>query len=364
MLFNNTFKTNPYMEKALMTGITRVSRESLFSDLNNLDVCTISTEKYETCFGFTEDEVFRAMDAQGIDPAMKKEVKLWYDGFMFGNVKDIYNPWSITNYLDKKKLASYWANTSSNALAGKLIREGSVRIKKDFETLLSGGSITSQIDEQIVFDQLWKRSDAVWSLLLASGYLKAEEMTIDSRGRSIFKLSLTNREVLYAFSSLIEDWFGYEGEIDDFTDAMLRGDVNAMNHYMNKIALNTFSYFDAGNAPSEKAEPERFYHGFVLGLMVEKNDAYMVRSNRQSGFGRYDVMMEPKDPGDKAVIIEFKVISERSGEKSLADTAQNALEQIDRKKYETELISRGIPKENIYKYAFAFKGQECLIVKG
>ena len=363
LLFNNTFKTNPYMGRAVMTGITRVSRESLFSDLNNLDVCTISTEKYETCFGFTEDEVFAAMDAQGIDPDTKKEVKRWYDGFMIGSVRDIYNPWSITNFLDTKEFDSYWANTSSNSLAGKLIKEGDAKLKEDFETLLDGGSITAEIDEQIVFSDLDKNVNAVWSLLLASGYLKAEDVKI-KEGRKFFTLSLTNLEVQYIFLKLIGDWFGRDRGMEDFVGYMLDGDTEGMNYYMNKIALETFSFFDSGDRPSDRTEPERFYHGFVLGLMVEKRESHILRSNRQSGFGRYDVMMEPKNLDDKAVIIEFKVISERAGEKSLADTAQNALKQIERKKYETELISRGIPKENIYKYAFAFKGQECLIVKG
>ena len=363
LLFNNTFKTNPYMERAVMTGITRVSRESLFSDLNNLDVCTISKRKYETCFGFTEEEVFAAMDEEGMDPKMKEEVKLWYDGFMIGGVKDIYNPWSITNFLDSKEFDSYWANTSSNALAGKLVREGDRRLKEEFETLLEEKSIIAEIDEQIVFSDLGKNANAVWSLLLASGYLKADEVRLDM-GRKIFTLSLTNLEVQNIFLKLIDGWFGRDRKMEDFVGYMLEGDVEAMNYYMNKIALETFSFFDAAGRPSDRVEPERFYHGFVLGLMVEKRDSHILRSNRQSGFGRYDVMMEPKARGEKAVIIEFKVISGMAGEKSLSDTAQNALKQIDEKRYETELVSRGIPKEDIYKYAFAFRGQECLIVKG
>ena len=363
LLFNNTFKTNPYMERAVMTGITRVSRESLFSDLNNLDVCTLSTEKYETCFGFTEDEVFAAMDEEGMGSEMKEEVKRWYDGFIIGRVKDIYNPWSITNFLDAKKFRAYWANTSSNALAGKLVREGDAKLKEEFETLLGGKSIIAEIDEQIVFSDLERDANSVWSLLLASGYLKAEDVRLDM-GDEIFTLSLTNLEVKNIFLKLINGWFGRDRKMEDFVSYMLKGDTEGMNYYMNRIALETFSFFDSGNRPSDRMQPERFYHGFVLGLMVEKRKSHILRSNRQSGFGRYDVMMEPKDLGDKAVIIEFKVINETAGEKSLEDTAKSALAQIEEKRYETELISRGIPKENIYKYAFAFKGQECRIVRG
>ena len=174
-LFNATFKTNPYLERALMTGITRVSKESIFSDLNNLKVVTTTSEEYATCFGFTEEEVFAALDECGLSNE-KDGVKTWYDGFIFGSHSDIYNPWSVLNFLDTNGIYdTYWANTSGNRLVGKLLQEGNKHIKLSFEALLNGETISSPIDEQIVYSQLGDNEMAVWSLLLASGYLKVLE---------------------------------------------------------------------------------------------------------------------------------------------------------------------------------------------
>jgi len=359
-LFNSTFKTNPYMERAVMTGITRVSRESIFSDLNNLEVVTTTSEKYADSFGFTEEEVFAALDEFGL-AEKKQEVKAWYDGFTFGSRTDIYNPWSILNYLEKKKIGTYWANSSSNSLAGKLIREGNREVKQSFEALLYGEALRVEIDEQIVYGELQTRRNAVWSLLLASGYLKVLQVEFaEASGRWYYRLALTNREVRLMFNNIIRGWFsGQDENYNDFIKALLRDDLKAMNHYMNKVALATFSSFDTGKKPSETAEPERFYHGFVLGLLVELSDRYTLTSNRESGFGRYDVMLEPKGGGD-AIILEFKV-QDPDEEKELADTVKAALEQIEDRKYETALITKGIPKERIRKYGFAFRGKDVLI---
>jgi len=364
-LFNNTFKTNPYMERGIMTGITRVSKESIFSDLNNLTVITTTSDKYATAFGFTEEEVFAAMDEQGILTEEKENVKRWYDGFTFGRVTDIYNPWSVTMYLDEGKYDTHWANTSGNGLVGKLIREGDKEIKSDFEELLNGGIIEAEIDEQIIFNQLSKNRNAIWSLLLASGYLKVEgiirEHTDDV---PVYRLKLTNFEVKRMFAKMIKGWFEESFAFNDFVSAMFRGSVREMNRYMNDVALTTFSYFDVGNRPSGRKEPERFYHGFVLGLLVDNAKNYVVKSNRESGYGRYDVVMEPKDVNDVAVIMEFKVFDTEDEEEALADTAANALKQIEEKKYDTDLLKRGIPAEHILKYGFAFEGERCLIQKG
>lgn len=363
-LFNNTFKTNPSLERAIMTGITRVSKESIFSDLNNLNVITTTSDRYATAFGFTEDEVFAAMDEQKIDAAEKEKVKFWYDGFTFGKVPDIYNPWSVILYLSERKYGTHWANTSGNGLVGKLLREGDKKIKTEFEKLLNGECIETEIDEQIIFSQLSEDSNAVWSLLLASGYLKAVSAYFGSDGEVSYKLALTNFEVKCMFKKMIKGWFAKGDAFGEFVTAMLRADMESMNHYINRVAQNTFSSFDTGNKPSEQAEPERFYHGFVLGLIADKSDKYLVKSNRESGFGRYDVVMEPKDVSDVAVIMEFKVHNPNNGEKDLTDTAENALKQIEDKKYDTDLLERGIPAERIYKYGFAFEGERCLIVKG
>ena len=361
-LFNSTFKTNPYLYRAIMTGITRVSKESIFSDLNNLTVVTTTSDKYATAFGFTESEVFEAMDSQGIDASEKERVKFWYDGFTFGNVADIYNPWSVTMFLDSKKYGTHWANTSSNGLVGKLIQEGDRETKVTFETLLRGDCIEAQIDEQIIFNQLSMNRNAIWSLLLASGYLKTEGVIerLDEN-KVIYRLSITNFEVKCMFEKLVEGWFASTSDFNSFIKAMLCGNTREMNAYMNEIALNTFSYFDAGKRPSDTKHPERFYHGFVLGLMVDKADDYIIKSNRESGYGRYDVVMEPKNENNVAVIMEFKVFDTEDGEQNLADTAQNALAQIDEKKYDTDLLARGIPNDHILKYGFAFEGEKCLI---
>ena len=277
-LFNSTFKTNPYLERAIMTGITTaeysavrkfakqtsngsakaetMSKESIFSDLNNLEVVTTLTPKYETAFGFTEEEVFKALDEQGLSDK-KNDVKIWYDGFRFGSKNDIYNPWSIINCLDKKKIALYWAESSSNGLINSLVQKGSSNIKMMVEELINGSTINVPIDEQ---------------------------------------------------SSL-------------------------------------------------------FFHGFVLGLMVDQSENYIITSNRESGFGRYDIMLEPKDKQTQkypGIVIEFKVINPRK-ENSLEETVEAALKQIEEKNYDAELINRGVKEENIHHYGFAFKSKEVLI---
>lgn len=361
-LFNATFKTNPHLERAIMTGITRISKESIFSDLNNLSVVTSTSDMYAESFGFTEDEVYTALKEYGIEQQMP-EVKQWYDGFSFGSRRDIYNPWSILNYLKTEKFAPYWANTSSNSLVSKLIREGSGKIKEAFEFLLKDESIRTTIDEQIVYDLLDQDEQAVWSLLLASGYLTVKNFetytTEFGEWKQEYELKLTNFEVKIMFRNMFRKWFSStDSDYNDFIKALLHDDMDAMNHYMNKVSLATFSYFDTGKGPLGN-EPERFYHGFVLGLIVELTDKYIITSNRESGFGRYDIIMEPRRPENDAIIIEFKV--QHSSEKNLADTVQKALEQIEERNYQSTLLSRGIPEERIRKYGFAFCGKKVLI---
>ncbi|WP_044977178.1 AAA family ATPase [Ruminococcus sp. HUN007] len=353
--FNTTFKSNPYMYRSVLTGITRVSKESLFSDFNNIEMCTISAVKYQEYFGFTEEEVFAAMDEYGL--TNKDEVKYWYDGFTIGDLKDIYNPWSVINFLGKKKFAPYWANTSSNKLVSDLLRKGDAELKSDFEYLLCGGTVTKQINEELVYSQLEQTRDSVWSLLTMSGYLK-----INSINGKKYELELVNHETKEMFEGLIGGWFAEGDRYSNFLKALLQNDLDYMNKFMNDLTVSMFSSFDTGKKPSEEAEPERFYHGFVLGLLVDLRDRYAVTSNRESGFGRYDVLLEPLDKEkDDAMIFEFKVMNKRKGEKNLEDTVAAALKQIEDRKYEQILLDKGIKKDRIRKYGFAFDGSRVLI---
>lgn len=363
-LFNAAFKSNPYLERGIMTGITRVSKESIFSDLNNLKVVTVTSGEYADCFGFTEEEVYEALDTYGLADK-KEDVKLWYDGFTFGHAAGIYNPWSIVNFLTKGEVGPYWTNTSSNTLAGNLIRQGSRQIKETFESLLTGASITTEINEQIIYNELNIDESAIWSLLLASGYLKIKsrrthkESVID--WRQLYELEITNLEVMIMFRGLVRNWFASSASnYNDFIKAMLQDDLKAMNHYMNRVALATFSFFDTGKKPSAETEPERFYHGFVLGLIVDLESRYIITSNRESGFGRYDVLLEPKNPTDNAIIMEFK-IQDPEDEATLTDTITSALTQIKTKNYAATLTTKGIPAHKIKNYAFAFRGKQVLI---
>ena len=371
-LFNSTFKTNPYLYRGLITGITRISKESIFSDLNNLEIVTTTSQKYATAFGFTETEVFQALENAGLGKE-KWNVRKWYDGFVFGNVSDIYNPWSIVSFISKNgSYDTYWSNTSGNGLINSLIQKGNSVTKQMVEELLQEKSIRVQIDEQIVFNQLTDNTNAVWSLLLATGYLKVlktemimrnNERNNENEGDVWYTLMLTNLEVKRMFRKMVKGWFASDTELyyNEFIKALLNDNIKKMNTFMNKVALNTFSSFDSGNKPSEQTEPERFYHGFVLGMVVNLSGIYKITSNRESGYGRYDVMLKPLDKNEKAFIFEFKVLDSDENEITLEDTLANAHIQIVEKQYEAELISEGFKPEQIRKYGFAFQGKKCLI---
>ncbi|MDE7272189.1 MAG: ATP-binding protein [Lachnospiraceae bacterium] len=361
--FDNTFKTNPHLHRGVITGITRISKESIFSDLNNLDVITTTSDEYAVSFGFTEDEVFGALDEAGLG-SEKENVKYWYDGFTFGSCADIYNPWSIASFIKRNgKYGAYWANTSSNGLINSLIQTGKAELKETMGILIKGGSFKAVIDEQIVFNQLADSTDAVWSLLLATGYLKILEVEVVGEDKEeYYTLTLTNKETALMFKNMVNSWFKNNSRIpyNDFIKAMLMDDVDSMNEFMNDIALASFSNFDVSKGASSKDAPERFYHGFVLGLIADLAGRFTIKSNRESGFGRYDIMLKPQGENDDAYIIEFKVHKPRK-EKDLEQTLANALLQIEEKRYEAELIAEGFVPGRIRKYGIVFKGKECLI---
>ena len=358
-LFNATFKTNPYLEKSLITGITRVSKESIFSDFNHVSIVSTLSKQYETSIGFTEEEVFAAMDEYGLTE--KEKVKFWYDGFNFGNHSAMYNPWSIINYLKYQEFKPYWANTSSNGLVSLVLRQASPELKMEMERLLDGKSIKTSIDEQLIFDTLTGGGEDVstYSLLLASGYMTGTLLVNDEDEGEIYNIRITNHETRRMFKSLIKKWFsGRHNQYNRFVTALLAGSLEEMNYYMANVSSNVFSFFDTGiNAA------ENFYHAFTLGLMVELRDRYIITSNRESGFGRYDIMLEPRNKNsDDAIIIEFKVFKEMH-EDTLKDTAAAALKQIEEKQYAAVLMEKGISAEKIRKYGFAFKGKDVLIAE-
>lgn len=365
--FGITFKNIDSFDRAIITGITRIARESIFSDLNHLETVATTSNKYAAYFGFTEKEVFKALDLTGMG-GQKQGVKQWYDGFTFGDCTDIYNPWSITSFIaNAGKYDTYWANTSSNALVSTLMKTGSATMKQTVENLIAGESFRAPIDEQIVFSQIEKNENAIWSLLLASGYLKVlntDPFTSDRAEAPHYTLALTNLEVMFLFKKIIREWFEIEtsgSTYNNFVKALLLDDVGYMNEFMNEIALKSFSQFDIAKSSSWPDAPERFYHGFVLGLMVGLQNRFTITSNRESGFGRYDVLLTPLDlEKDNAYIIEFKV--HRPGqEKDLQETVEKAHAQIQEKHYKAALTASGIPPEKIRKYGFAFKGKKCLI---
>lgn len=354
-LLSGAFKDNNSLQKGMITGILRVARESIFSGLNNLKVESILSYNLSDKFGFTDSEIERLVSDYNIKEELNN-IKDWYNGYYFGETT-IYNPWSILNYLSSPKagLKPYWVNSSSNDLVNILLAKGSDEVKKDLESLIIGDTITKIIDENIVMGDIEKSSDNLWSFLLFTGYLR-----VNSKKRigikDYYKLSIPNLEVTTLYYGLIENWFKdtiTKQNYDIMINSLITGDIKIFGKLLKQFVLKSISYFDVGGYEGEKV-----YHAFVLGMLISLNDTHEVLSNRESGYGRYDVMIIPKDISKLGIIIEFKKL-DPDDEENLEETADEALKQIIEKKYSTTLEHKGV--KNIKEIAIVFRGKDIYI---
>ena len=344
-----TFKDNPYLEKTILTGVSRVAKESIFSGANNFHVYTVLDDEFSDDFGITEKEMDKIIDDFEIQD-QKEEIKKWYDGYTIGNTEGIYNPWSILNYLTDKKLIPYWVNTSSNDLI-KLILKNSATVKEKIEQLLRDEEIEVPINLETVIVGIEKNEENIWGLLLGTGYLKVTEIVDLAHG--IYKVKIPNYEIKFLFQNIIREWFNDKvigNNLNTILKDLITLNLEEFEEKFKQLVIEMFSFMDVG-----KNTAENFYHAFVLGMLVGLKDSYYVKSNRESGFGRYDIMLEPKDKNENSFVMEFKVYKEEK-EKTIEDTIENAKKQIEERKYAEDLEERGYT--NITKMVFAFKGKE------
>ena len=344
-----TFKDNPYLEKTILTGVSRVAKESIFSGANNFHVYTVLDDEFSDDFGITEKEMDKIIDDFEIQD-QKEEIKKWYDGYTIGNTEGIYNPWSILNYLTDKKLIPYWVNTSSNDLI-KLILKNSATVKEKIEQLLRDEEIEVPINLETVIVGIEKNEENIWGLLLGTGYLKVTEIVDLAHG--IYKVKIPNYEIKFLFQNIIREWFNDKvigNNLNTILKDLVTLNLEEFEEKFKQLVIEMFSFMDVG-----KNTAENFYHAFVLGMLVGLKDSYYVQSNRESGFGRYDIMLEPKDKNENSFVMEFKVYKEEK-EKTIEDTIENAKKQIEERKYAEDLEERGYTK--ITKMVFAFKGKE------
>ena len=344
-----TFKDNPYLEKTILTGVSRVAKESIFSGANNFHVYTVLDDEFSDDFGITEKEMDKIIDDFEIQD-QKEEIKKWYDGYTIGNTEGIYNPWSILNYLTDKKLIPYWVNTSSNDLI-KLILKNSATVKEKIEQLLRDEEIEVPINLETVIVGIEKNEENIWGLLLGTGYLKVTEIVDLAHG--IYKVKIPNYEIKFLFQNIIREWFNDKvigNNLNTILKDLVTLNLKEFEKKFQVLVRQMFSFMDVGENTAEN-----FYHAFVLGMLVGLKDSYYVKSNRESGFGRYDIMLEPKDKNGNSFVMEFKVLEDEE-EKTIEDTIENAKKQIEERKYAEDLEERGYTK--ITKMVFAFKGKE------
>ena len=347
--YGTTFKDNPYLEKTVLAGVSRVAKESIFSGANNFDVYTVLNDEFSDDFGITEEEMNKVIKDFEVEDD-RAEIKRWYDGYRIGNTEGIYNPWSILNYLTDRKLMQYWVNTSSNDLI-KLVLKNSSTIKEKIERLLKDEEIEVPINLETVIVGIENNEDNIWGLMLGTGYLKVTEVV--NLAEHIYKVKLPNYEIKLLFQQIINDWFRNKvigNDLKSILKDLITLNLKEFQMKFRVLVREMFSYMDVGENTAEN-----FYHAFVLGMLVGLKDTYYVNSNRESGYGRYDIMLEPKDKNGNSFIMEFKVLDDME-EKTIEDTIQNAKQQIEEKGYEANLKERGYT--NITKIVFAFKGKE------
>lgn len=351
--YGTTFKDNPYLEKTVITGVSRVAKESIFSGANNFDVYTVFNDEFSDDFGITENEMDGLIKDFEIQDK-KEDIKKWYDGYTIGNITGIYNPWSILNYLQKRELVPYWVNTSSNDLI-KMTLKNSMVLKEKIERLLQDEELEVYIDQETVIVNIEQNENNIWGLLLGTGYLKVVETVNKSEG--LYKVKIPNNEIKELFRSIVRNWFNDKvigNDLRSILKDLVTLNLKEFEKKFDVLVREMFSFMDVGENTAEN-----FYHAFVLGMLVGLRDTYYVNSNRESGYGRYDIMLEPKDKTANSFIMEFKVL-ENKEEKTIEDTIENAKKQIEEKKYEENLQERGF--ENITKMVFAFKGKEVRMV--
>jgi len=347
-------KDNAYLYKGVMTGILRLSKEGIFSGLNNLKVATIIDVPYSKRFGLEESEVKEILDYYGKEDKLDI-VKRWYNGYLFGETT-IYNPWSLLNYIDSgvNEPKPFWINTASNDIVKDLIKRGGSSVKEDMELLMIGEEIIKEIDSSIVMTEIEKSSNSVWNFLMFSGYLKTVKFFYEN-DTFYYHLKIPNLEVKYLYKNMIADWFREtlrENEYNIMLKSLLNGDFKVFNKIFSNYCVSAFSYFDTAG------ESEKTYHAFVLGMLISlPKDKYIVRSNRESGYGRYDVMIIPRDVKDNGIIIEFKRF-DQDDEEALKDTIVAAFKQMEEKNYRQELLDLGV--ESIYEVAIVVDGKRSL----
>ncbi len=338
-----TFKSNSNLEKGVLTGVSRVSKESIFSEANNIQVFTLLDNKFSSSFGFTEEDILCVLEKYGMLDRFK-DIKTWYDGYTFGETKELYNPWSTLNYLETQEIGPYWVNTSSNSIIKMIFAKSSIDVKKKLEDLIQGKEVEVDIDLNTIIPNIEERENNIWGLFLQTGYLKPTKKMMYNR----YKVKIPNLEIKILYEEIIKSWS--PSYTNNSLKYLIEKDFKSFEEYFEALTIQMFSFLDV-----KINEDENFYHAFVLGMLVELKDVYTVLSNRESGLGRYDICLEPFDKTKPSFIIEFKSCKN----KSFKEAIKEAKEQIINKKYETDLKQKGY--KDITKMVIAFKGKEVKI---